>query len=151
MLAFSLCGNVGKTYFLKALWDDHWECYGGGTGTDYWTFVGLQNLGIGLIELYQILKETEHEALLRHQMRILKAMLACKISRGVGSLPILRFMESPTETFLDIYKALFVWENPNLANNIMDLAKKVEEEDGLYELEKMLLGCIDKEMNDQVV
>lgn len=53
ILAFSLCGEQGKDYFLRAIVSPSWEATLSGTGTGAHTYQGLNNLNISLADLFK--------------------------------------------------------------------------------------------------
>lgn len=58
LLGFSLSGEEGKEYFLKALFDPAWEACSTATGSRSFALRGLWEQGINFIDLY---KEVERE------------------------------------------------------------------------------------------
>lgn len=143
ILGFSLCGKVGEEYFRKVLWHPHWETYPSGTGTDYWVYVGMQNLGITLNELYQEVKETESTKDLEHKLNVFEGLLEKRVRNERHSL---RFIKPTEKSFESIYQNIFAWETPNEANNIEDLGKKLGHLNRFFELRRKLEFRLQDEM-----
>lgn len=131
VLGFSLCGEEGKKYFRKILFDPDWETYGGGTGTDHYTYKGLKNLGITFRELYGQVRQITDKKELEYALSVLLAMVRKRIYDRY---------DQDIETFSEIYQLLFGWKNENESDNIHDLIKFAGEKDRqeAYEFERLL-------------
>lgn len=143
LLAFSLCGEVGEGFFWKVIWDENWECLGGGTGTDYWTYIAMRNLKITFLELYQQLKKTTNTELLEYQLNVFRSLLRYAL---IDAPHPIRFIKPSPFSFLNLYQTLYSWKDANTSNNITDLARKVNLESVFYELENLLEYKMREEM-----
>lgn len=145
VLGFSLCGDSGRKYFNKILWNDHWELYAVGTGSHYWAYVGMQNLGISFQELYAEIKAMQTENL-EYKIRVVHDLLRTKINfRGLYPL---RFIKPREESFQSIYENLFAWETPNLANNIREVVQDSDLSEDIFQLENILINRIEEEIKE---
>lgn len=130
ILGFSLCGEEGRSYFDRILFDPNWESCDGGTGAAVFTYRGLKNLGIRFGELYERVRAVENEQELTFYMENFLALLEL----GINDEPF-SGMESPNELF----ELLFSWENPNKQNPFWGLVQKAGQSDRAYQLEKTLI------------
>lgn len=138
LLGFSLCGEEGKYYFKKALFNQHWETFSTSTGTIHYAYEGLKNLGILLQELYQEIKSISDTASLSYAMDVFLALLNKKIED---------IEHNATESYASLYVALFQWKSASESDNFIDLATSVDKETEAYEIEKLLA----LKMNEEVV
>lgn len=76
-LAFSLCGEEGKTYFKNALFDPAWEAY---YNAARYVLVGMTNLGISFSELMEEVMQIEDERMLQYHMLVIISLLEVKAS-----------------------------------------------------------------------
>lgn len=143
ILAFSLCGNLGRDFFWKVLWDRNWECLGGGTGTDYWTYIAMQNLNISFLELYQIIQLTTDNTILEYQLKVFQSLLKCKL---IDAPHPIRFIKPIPISFVELYQTLYAWKDGNTSDNVIDLARKVDLENEFYQLRDLLEGRMREEM-----
>lgn len=135
ILAFALSPQDGRQYLKRVLWDEHWECDGGGTGTDYYTYIGLQHLGIRFSSLYrEVCRSQAHEQ--KYRLRVFHALLSWKIKSSV-LFPI-AFSKPPQETLESIYEMLFAWKTPNKADDIFSIIKDDTLKGDFYELKGLL-------------
>lgn len=130
ILGFSLCGEEGRAYFDRILFDSNWESCDGGTGAVVFTYRGLKNLGMRFSELYEQVRAVENEPELTFYMENFLALLELRINDEPfpGT-------ESPNELF----ELLFSWENPNKQNPFWGLVQKSGQSDKAYLLEKVLI------------
>lgn len=138
VLGFSLCGNHGSDYFKKMLFNPNWETNSTGTGTVYFAYRGLQNLGITFKDLYNQLKLISDKEQLKYSLSVFFALLNAKID----DIEI-----NKGEPFSDLYTMLFKWKNDTLSDNLMDLASTVEKLDDLYELQ----GRLEMKMKEEAI
>lgn len=129
VLGFSLCGDLGRDYFMNALKNPHWEVYSGSTGTVWATYEGLKNLGISFKELYWDIKNEDDQDSLQHLLWVLLGVLERRLRD---------YDDDALESFADIYELLYAWEDKNTSNNLVDLADKVDEREEAYKLERIL-------------
>ncbi len=131
ILGFSLCGDEGKKYFKKILFDPHWETYGGGTGADGQTYKGLKNLGITFRELYQEIRRIENKEQLDYSLKVMLAMIWQRI---------MDIKDDTAESCSEIFLLMFGWKNGNESDNIIDLLRPFgdERKEEAYEYEKLL-------------
>jgi hypothetical protein len=145
ILGFALSGRAGEAYFRQILFDPYWETYSSGTGTVYWTYIGVVSLGIHFADLYQVIKKNSTKIDLAYHLEVLYHLLNTKIN-AQGIFP-LKFIDlSQMESYISIYRQLFQWENPNQRNNIIDLAKTVNLHEKYYELEHLITHKIGEEL-----
>lgn len=128
VLGFSLCGEIGRPYFMKALRNPHWEVDSSGTGTIWATYEGTKNLNISFNELYQEFKVETDPRQLRHLVSVLLALLDSRINDHGDNLT----------RFIELHHQLFAWKNKNESGNLIDFARKVDQHDQAYALERML-------------
>ncbi len=143
VLAFSLCGDTGKDFFWRVLWDENWECLGGGTGTDYWTYIAMQNLGISFLDLYNIIRETKTKGALEYRLKVFKSLIRYRI---IDAPHPIQFIKTSRVSFLDLYKILYGWVDKYISDNIMDLARKVNLDSDFYRLKILLEFKVREEM-----
>lgn len=107
VLGLALYGESERDRFKQILWDSSWEANGTSTGTIYWTFTGMQYLGITFQELFQEIKASVEEGMeegeISHRLYVLRDLLEHRI-HPYTDLP-LRFV-SMQETCEEIYEAL---------------------------------------------
>lgn len=116
-LGFSLCGEEGKGYFKKALFDPNWEAYYNAARV---VLQGMQHLGISFEELLQEAIQVKEEKELEYYMMVLTSLLEIKVDTH----------ENSGESFEKIYRDLFVTRIfPGLAEKAgqQEDAEKVEE------------------------
>lgn len=143
VLAFSLCGELGRDFFWKVLWDHHWECLGGGTGTDYWTYIAMRNLDISFLELYQIIQSTKDEPSFKYQLQVFISLVKCALRDNPHPI---RWIKLTPISFVELYQTLFAWKDANTSDNIVDLARKVDLRNSIYQLRDLLEGKMREEM-----
>jgi len=127
ILGFSLCGQEGEKYFKRLLFDPNWETYSGGTGTLYYTYKGLRNLGIRFTDLFFTIKKLTEPNQLAYSLNVFFALLEKRIDD---------YEETQDETFADIYSTLFKWNNES--HDLTDLAGKVNKEDEANRLQRTI-------------
>jgi hypothetical protein len=130
ILGFSLCGEQGKEYFKKALFDPYWEAFLGSTGTVWAVYEGMVNLHISFAELFDEIKEMEN---LRHGLYLLFELLSCKIFDNGKNIP-------DPQSFRQVFEALY------LENDLVELARKEELQDEAYRLKELLEARMSEEM-----
>ncbi|MES2380982.1 MAG: hypothetical protein V4538_08070 [Bacteroidota bacterium] len=128
ILGFSLCGEEGKKYFKKALFNPNWETYSGSTGTVRFTYEGLKNLNIKFSELYNEIKQLKEKREISYALQVLFSLFDCRISD---------YENDDFENFKTLYKTFFSWENPDSSNNLIDMARLIEMESKAYEYQKI--------------
>lgn len=144
ILAFSLCGDLGREYFEQVIWHPHWETLPSGTGTHYWTYIGTQNLRITLNELYAQVKESKYNEILEHRLYVFDGLLSNFIEQT--EIHPFRFIKANKESYESVYENLFMWKTPNEANNILDLARKVGLHNTFFDLERRLTLRVEEEV-----
>ncbi|MGH1519842.1 hypothetical protein [Chryseobacterium sp. JK1] len=127
VLGFSLCGEQGETYFRKVLFDRSWDVNSTATGTIYFAYEGLKNLGITFRELYNEIKKISDKENLEYCLDVFFALLERKFDD---------IKTDPEESFTEIYKVLFQWKNES--DNIIHLAQAVNKEQEVYHLKKLI-------------
>ena len=130
ILGFSLCGEEGRPYFKRILFDPDWECCDRGTGSTAFTYQGVKNLNISFRDLYQQVLAVENEPELTYRMEIFLALLESGIRDR-------KFAEM--ESLTELFELLFAWENPNKRNHFWSLIDQVEKQDQGYSLETALI------------
>ncbi len=129
IVGFSLCGEEGKSYFRKVLFDKYWEMSSTGTGTVYFAYEGLKNLNITFKELFLEIKTISDKDKLAYCLHVLFALLR----RKIDDVNIYT-----KEQFSDIYNALFQWKNESENVTVIDLAARVDKTQDAYEIEKLI-------------
>ncbi|MEM9072127.1 MAG: hypothetical protein AAGE52_26715 [Myxococcota bacterium] len=127
ILGIALLGDQGADTFRRVLDDPAWEAFGGGTGSDYWAYVGMCAQGVSFATLADGIRADvaggTEEAIVRHKVRVVAALLQSRLADR--PLP-LAFVRPPVETFSDVYRALFRWGNdPNQDASIHSLAQRL--------------------------
>lgn len=130
ILGFSLCGEEGRPYFERIVFDPNWESCDSGTGSAAFTYRGMKNLGIRFGELYERVRAVEGEPELTYCMDCFLALL----NRAIHDTPF-SGIESPQALF----ELLFAWETPDKPNHFWSLVKQAEQSEKAYELEKSLI------------
>ena len=129
VLAFSLCGAEGEAYFRKILFDPLWETGASATGTVYFTFDGMVNLGITFRELYQEIRLMEDSEQKEYALCVFTALLevlSYQVEyKGNGS-------------FKEIFVTLFKWKNANESDNLEHLVSKSGLKDDVHRIMKLL-------------
>ncbi|MEO6683581.1 MAG: hypothetical protein ABIN48_12235 [Ginsengibacter sp.] len=128
ILGFSLCGEQGKKYFKKALYNPNWETHSGSTGTLKFTYEAMKNLNISFSELYTDIKQISDLAELKYALYVLFSLF----SKRVGD-----YEDENMDRFKSLYQIFYSWENPNKSNNLIDLAEKVNEVEEAYKYENL--------------
>jgi hypothetical protein len=114
ILGFSLCGEEGKKYFRKALFNPNWETYSGSTGTLGFTYAGLKNLDITFSELYDEIKQMKETNEITYALQVLFSLFDCRISD---------YENEHFENFKTLYKTFFSYESHVASNNLIDMAR----------------------------
>jgi hypothetical protein len=128
ILGFSLCGEQGKEYFKKALYNPNWETYSSSTGTLKFTYEGMKNLKISFTELYTDIKQIQDKTELKYALNVLFSLFSKRI---------LDYEDEKIDSFKTLYKLFYCREDPNDSNNLIDLADKVGEEEEAYKYRNM--------------
>ncbi|MFC3159403.1 hypothetical protein SAMN05443633_103319 [Chryseobacterium arachidis] len=136
ILSFSLCGEEGREYFKKVLFDRDWETSSTGTGTVHFAYQGLKNLDITFKELYQEIKTVSDKEELKYYLDVFFALLRIKVND---------IAVHKKESFAEIYTTLFKWNQEN--DNIIDLARKVDLTDEAYQIKDL----IKLKMNEEAI
>lgn len=136
ILGFSLCGEEGRGYFKKVLFDRGWETSSTGTGTVHYAYEGLKNLEITFKELYHEIKTISDKENLEYYLDVLFALLR----RKVDDIAV-----NKKESFAEIHTTLFKWKNEN--DSIIDLAGIVDLTDEAYQIQE-LIGL---KMNEEAI
>ena len=138
ILGFSLCGEEGKEYFKKVLFDRNWETNSTGTGTIHYTYQGLKNLDISFNELFYEIKTITDKAKLDYCLAVFFALL----KKRIDDIEI-----NKKEPFTTIYTMLFKWKNDKKDYNLIDLAEIVGKMDEAYEIKKL----IEMKLNEEAI
>jgi hypothetical protein len=105
IIAVALLGD--KELFKKILWNEKWEVFDCGTGTGYWSFIGMQILNLSFKELFEDIKklvsEKEVSPKLKYYLGVLYTLLKNKIEFTVMPFKIKHL----NEKYEDIYKYFF--------------------------------------------
>jgi hypothetical protein len=126
ILGFSLCGEEGKKYFKKAIFNSNWETYSGSTGTLRFTYEAMKNLNITFSELYTDIKQMPDITKLEYALNVLFSLFSKRL---------IDYEDENIDSFRTLYKTFYRWEDPNNSNNLIDLANKVGKEDNAYHYE----------------
>ncbi len=139
VLAFALCGELGRPYFRKVLFDPYWETYGSGTGTDKATYQGIKELNIKFVDLYQEIKKLPSKSREQeYSLHVLFVMLSHRVADN----------QLPQESLINIYEELYGWKTPNCSDNIIDLCKNYEDlHNKAYQLER----AIENKMKEELI
>lgn len=123
VIGLALSGQRGEELFRELLWDERWETYGGGTGTDSKTYTGLEYLGITMSDLYdEILANVANSHVeadyITYQLRVFKSMLGYRLLRGYNpkdwsGRSYLKFVPPPSDRLVDLHQKLFTWSTPH--------------------------------------
>ena len=119
-LAFALCGEEGKDYFKKALFDPNWEAFYNSAHT---VVKGMDHLKISFDELLQEATLIEEEKELQYYMLVLISLLEIRV----------KSYKSFEESFEKIYRSLFVTKIFPI------LAEKAGQQDDVDKLEELLV------------
>jgi len=138
VLGFSLCGELGKPYFWKVLFDPYWELGLSSTGNRSYTFMAMQNLQISFYELYEKVRSIEEPDAQRYALDMLLEMLDIKISEPLST--------NAPETITYIYTTLFGWQSAWESNNLTNLAEKLGRSDAASNIEKLMEQKLKEEM-----
>lgn len=138
ILGFSLCGEEGKEYFKRVIFDQNWETNSTGTGTIHFTYQGLKNLDISFKELFYEIKTITDKVKLDYCLAVFFALLKMRIE----DIEI-----NKKEPFTAIYTLLFKWKNNKKDYNLIDLAEIVGKMDEAYEIKKL----IEMKLNEEAI
>ncbi|WP_443938201.1 hypothetical protein [Pedobacter sp. MW01-1-1] len=138
VLGFSLCGDEGRTYFRKMLFNPNWEANSTSTGTLRYTYLGLQQLNISFAELYEEIKAMSDLQEVSYALEVLFSLLDCRMADYTSSV---------TESFIDLYTLFFSRESPTRSNNLIDVADRVGKEMKAYEYE----AKIEKKITEDII
>lgn len=127
ILGFSLCGKEGLNYFKKAIFSPDWEADSTSTGTARFTYLGLKNLNISIIDLFQEIQKSDNSQQ-SYQLKLLNTILELRVADNSNTL----------ESCLSIYKNMFSWSHYNEENGLFKLADKHGMSDDLYRIQQLL-------------
>lgn len=157
ILGIAVHGDAARAEFTRLLWNPRWEAYGGGTGSDYWAYVGARVLGLGMQDLYAELVARLNSDLgsddKQHCMETFTALLRHWVDRRwVG----LRLAPDPDESGDALCNLLFEWSSPHEDDSLIGLAGRVLGHDDrlvaeLYHLEETLRSEARHELELRVV
>ncbi|AKG22335.1 hypothetical protein [Calothrix sp. 336/3] len=123
ILGVALYGEQGLKYFHDIIWNPRWETHGGGTGSDYWTYIAMQCLGMKLSDLYQDLKnKVENSPNLEHEFLVFIALLSWQIRSPQEKI---KFLQPNRESHIELYQILFDWSTPHHDDSIIGIAHQV--------------------------
>lgn len=125
VLGFSLCGDIGKKYFMKALSSPRWEVDCSGTGTTHCVYKGMKNLGISFEELYTIIKQEDNLEQLEHLLAVFFSLLEIRI----------KDYDKNIESFMQLHQILFDYCEKG---DLIELARKVDKHEQAYALEEKI-------------
>ncbi|ESU25056.1 hypothetical protein FEDK69T_02460 [Flavobacterium enshiense DK69] len=125
MLGFSLCGEEGKQYFKKALFNGNWEFFSGGTGNYVFAYKGLKNLNISFAELYSIIREIQDDKKLGYALWVLF---------GLFELRVKDYENDNIESFMSLYSTFYGQKN---RSDFSDLAERGSRLRDLWEYERL--------------
>ncbi|MEW6735884.1 MAG: hypothetical protein AB1489_31615 [Acidobacteriota bacterium] len=149
ILGVALYGVKGLRLFKEIIWNLRWEADSSSTGSNWCLYLGTLCLGIKLSELYLELKNRLHESVnLLHDFSVLSALINRRIE---GQYMGLRFIAENNESYTDLYRAIFIWSDPNWDDSIIGLAHQIlghgdYEVKILYELERRLALRVEYEV-----
>lgn len=126
LLGFSLSGEEGKEYFLKALFDPAWEVPSTATGSRSFAFRGLMEQGISFIDVYEEVQKEGTGGNGEYALIVFLSLLEESIFSYWGAMRPLNF----TQTYEVLYG-----ETDNL---LQVLAEGKGMEDEILRLEKLL-------------
>lgn len=116
--AIALLGE--KELFKKIIWDEKWEVFDCGTGTGYWSFIGMQILKISFRELYSdiinLVKDKEESAKVKYKLGVLYTLLKSKLEFTVMPFKISYL----SEKYEEIYKYIFEPEDTLSLSEILE-------------------------------
>lgn len=133
ILGFARCGELGRAYFKRVLFDAQWEANSEGTGTLHYAYLGLMHLNITFESLYYeiISMPTTHRSYaLSTFLNLLKHHIQWS-ARG---------------SWLQLYQHLFSWKNENERNNLIDWSEEHHLENDAYEIQTLLVMAIKNEI-----
>ncbi len=118
ILAIALLGD--KELFKKILWDETWEVFDCGTGTGYWSFIGMQILKISFKELYidiiDVVKEKGDSLEVKYKLGVFHTLLKNKLEFTVMPFKISYL----NEKYEDIYKSVFETDDITSLNELIE-------------------------------
>jgi hypothetical protein len=112
ILGFSLCGDEGQPFFLRALFNPHWEAWSGSTGSVGYAYRGIKNLNLSFQELYSALKNSKDDAELRYGLTVLLSLLEERLRD---------YDDEAVDNFRMLYEQFFGKDTDNLT----DLAERI--------------------------
>lgn len=136
IIGFSLCGEEGKKYFLKSLFNPNFDAYCNSSGTSFFVYQGMKNLNIQFSDIYNIIKQNNDTEFINYSIDVLFSLLKKRIYD----------YEENLVTFRELYNIFFVWETNTISNNLTDLARKVEKEEEAYRLERLIVLKMEEEI-----
>ncbi len=125
VLGFSLCGDIGKKYFIDALNNPYWELDSSATGTIWAAYEGVKNLKISFKTLYLNIKKEKDNNQIEHLLSVFFALLERRIED----------YDENIECFTKLYHTLFNYCGDN---DLIDLARKVNMDKQAYVLKQMI-------------
>ncbi|GAB2967249.1 hypothetical protein GCM10027048_42410 [Hymenobacter coalescens] len=140
LLGFSLCGPEGEAYFKQALFSPAWEAHSSGTGTRWFAYQGLRNLGLTLQGLYAELRPlSASPASLQYPLAVLLELLALKVNPA-------GYYTEAAEPFGELYPALFGQASDGSDDTLLELAALVGREDDARHLEALMALGLNQEV-----
>lgn len=116
--AIALLGE--KELFKKILWDEKWEVFDCGTGTGYWSFIGMQILRIPFKELYLDIKQAIEEKgdcpEVIYKLGVIHTLLKNRLDFTIMPFNI----DYMSEKFEDIYNTIFETDDMPSLNELVE-------------------------------
>lgn len=111
IFGIALFGPEEKETIRQILWDPGWEAHGRSTGTAYWSYMAMQQVGLLFTELIEDVKRSAAGVLqhgsrqeLEYRLEVLLVLLTLKLE--TRDKPV-RFMTTNPESVRQIHDALF--------------------------------------------
>lgn len=127
VLGLALYGDKHTDLFRSIIWNERWEAGETGTGTAWYTTMGMSYLKITIKELYQdILADVEagiDERVIKDKLWVMHGLLHMKLSGWGSPMYWIRCIEPLGESFTSIYRELFKWRNPDRDDSIVGISK----------------------------
>lgn len=134
ILGFSLCGDEGKSYFKKILYNSRWEADSTAISTAHYTYLGSINQHFSLIQFFNELLTVDDEEKQEQGLQVLLTMLHYRIDDYIHGCP---------DTIMDLYHGLFSWQEQN---TLVDLATQHQLEGQAYKLRDLMEIKLNEEL-----
>lgn len=140
-----------RELFKNILWDETWEVIDLGTGTGYWSFVGMQYLNITFKELFIDIKKMINEEVHKRKVIYCLSVLRTLLDRRLNFLTMpFKFSETKEEGFKDIYSDLFD-NNESVTDFIYNYTKDENLTMSYYDMKKNYEFKIESELLEEII